>query len=205
MVYKDFRDNLLKPFYNRGEVSDALLRNFVNMAKLRIQRDYNLAFALGEATLTYPSEARVGVALPADFKGFFHSHSVMVAGVPIEGTTHETEMRRLYQGGETTKVRYFALPRGLGWVLYLSPEALGVDMRVTYYKWLPDYTSDNDEDFLTCEGRDVLLWESLRVGNMFQEDDAKVGINETAFQVALHNLRYYCENVLFSGSFVDVD
>ena len=226
-----FRDTLVKPFYRRREVSDAQILTFINIAKLVIQRDFGLSFALGREDLTYASTAGEGVSLPNNFKAFYSDMSVSLVSstgvkMPISGSSFQAEQRRIPFDQSSTDqqvyplnasnvtitkslCRYYALPintnENAKWQLFLQPEVLEIDLSVLYFKWLAPYASLTEEDFLLVRGYDVLLWQTLKAGNRYQQDDAKVEVDDKAGAIALNDLRDYCEKAVYSAGGIDID
>jgi hypothetical protein len=151
--------------------------------------------------------------------------------LPISGTNHARSQGRLaaqsgYLQSETSSpaassvlaaasqgLHYYILPlAGSGtsptgvstWKFFLTPELLASTVEIIYIAWLPDYANNADTDFLLTVGRVTLLWESLRVANMFEDEDNRVEINERAFQDSLAGLASYCTKAIRSGSHIDV-
>lgn len=159
-------------------------------------------------------------------------NGVSSSRLPISGTTHSRTQGRLasqqgYMMAElaspaatsaiaaaTQGTHYYVLPLAgsatsptatTSWTLFLTPEVLEVNLELLYIAWLPDYSNDEDEDILLVAGRTVLLWESLRVANMFEDEDNRVEINEEAFQAAMHSFESYCTKAIRGGAHIEVE
>lgn len=230
MKYGDFR-NLVKDFLNRKNLTNAQINNFINLAKASLQRKADYNSTVKRTTLApYPTELKVGIALPSDFKSFFHEGAVTLVSpltggfsVPLEGTTFSAEQRRhpalidTFVGSVTTLLptssvfsrrnRFYILTLGGINTIFLQPELAGALLNITYYSWLDPYT-DTDEaftDFFLDRGHDCLLYESLRQANMFEFEENRVPIDNELSTQAWMELVNYDARLIQSGAWVDVD
>lgn len=217
---------MFKDFLQRKDLSDAQAGTLVNLAKLSLQRDFDLTFLVRKLTAqTYNAG---GFQLPTDFKKFPYQHSVILTMptsgniIPLEGTDFATILRRAsthspqkFQGQTqpvifTTDIRQtkyyiqmFAAeqpsPR-----LFLMPEnTLTFDLY--YVAWLPDYVNNNEEDFLLTYGRDALLYGSMDQANLFFMTEEKLPISAQARAAAIDRITEYCKSVELSGAHIDGD
>lgn len=210
---------MVKDFLQRKDVSDAQVMQWANLAKLRLQRDDNLSLAVRKTTLSpYPTTEGVGIALPSDFKGFYGEFSVVIlnaaGGVtPLKGSTLTQALRRTRDRGANTwtkfptaEIVWYAEPQENGLIrLFLFPEISAASLKVWYYVWLPDYVSSTDEDILLTIGRDALLWETLKVANMFLTEEDRVKVDDALASAAIAKVEDWCSRVLTSGATLDLN
>ena len=223
-----------KEFTGKKGFTPAQVKSFVNMAKLSLQQRHNFAFTRTEATLSYPSSTGTGVALPSDFKSFYHDHAVRVVtgglDYPLEASSEMRELRRLFSSSvpsfdnetgvlvatttrtskDATPPRYYTIPGPFTagaqtHKLRTLPEQLSQSLQVTYYAWLPDYSADADQDFLLARGYDLLLWETLKIANTFIFQESKLPINVDAAQAAFDRFERLDNELDGSAGPIDID
>lgn len=187
---------------------------FVNLARSAMQRRHDFAFTRTVASVSYPSTSGVGVALPEDFKGFYGDNAVSIISgsltTPLEATTEERERRRLsdttlqrydsygnltsqtrvYTSQATPPARYYSVPGTLLHTLFIVPEQLSASLQVIYYRYLPPYTNNNEEDAILKYGSDWLLWEVIKIANTYLFDEDRIQFNQAAAMQAQSD---FCE------------
>lgn len=219
MKYSEFT-GLLTGFINRKDVTPTQIDFFVNTAKNEMQmlRDFNFTRKL--ATLTYPSVAGQGVALPTDYKSMAGDYAVKFTTttglkVPIKGSSSANERRRLAANSSlptATPVALSGITYYTEWVneapvLWLSPEIAQASLDVAYIAWIEDYAnaSGDREDFLLKYGNQVLLWNALKVQNRFVKEDGRITIDEQLFGIAVAAFADYDARITHETSNLDLD
>jgi len=215
MMYGAFRQSFLD-FLNRKEITPSQADFFINTAKLRLQRDENLNFALKRKTYTYPSVGGVGVALDSDFKALYGEYSVSILNAaggrtPLAGSTFSQEQRRTRdtinfrpQSVETKSISFYLVMLGGITTLFLRPEVAASQLELVYYIWLPDYSAEGDTDILLDKGFDALLWEGLKVANMHLAEENRVKIDDLLARDALMKLQDWASRLTISGVTLDL-
>lgn len=181
---------------------------FIRTARLRLQRKFDWNFTRADIRLDYPSTENVGVVLPPTFKSFAGSNAVKVVDADLiptailTGSSLEKEYRR---SSSSEQIRYYVKYAAASTIrLFTNPEQLGAILLVDCYSWLPDYSGVNDEDIFLLYGHDVLLWETLKVANMFLAEEEKVPINAQLAEAALSEFQSWDNQIGLSGSWIDV-
>lgn len=217
MTLLAFRE-MVKDFLKRKNLTDAQLDRNINLAKMRLQRDYALNVVAKKKTLTYPS-AGGGVALGSDFRAFYDDFSVVIlngagGSTPIRGSTFNEEQRRLRDDQrdgvstmtsiETREIHFYCMSLDGEMKLFLNPEIADAILEVYMFAFLPDYSADGDEDILLTVGRDAMLWETLKVCNMFLVEEERVKIDSVLANEALSSLQAWAARAVTSGSTMDL-
>lgn len=226
MKYGDFKQ-LVASFLIKKNLTTQI-PSFIETAKLNIQLKHNFAFTRTKQSVSYPSTAATGVALPSDFKEFAGDYPVEIVignGVlPIALTTEERERQRVARttiatydsDGETiqlsnrtsneiTPVRCYLVMGANLPTLFTVPEQLSASLVVYYYRWLSPYTQDTEEDFLLLRGHNFLLWETLKVANVFLYEEDKIPLDVQLFMDAFDNFMKLDDALRHSNAPVDVD
>lgn len=197
---------MLTDFLGVGVTVDSTrLLQIINMARDRIQRNYNLSFAKVIKQDTYPATVNTGYVVPADFKSFVSAKAVQIYNPQTTGwitcsgitqTQLETENVRpsdvLYQ--------YYIQALATDTRLFIMPEPLSQTIKFRYNCWLAAYSGDFDTDFLLTRGTDVLLFESLKVLNLFLHNEERVQIDAAASAQALMELESFVNQLENNGA-----
>lgn len=208
MNFGNFRA-LLKDFLNRKDLTDDQLRAITNVARFQLQRDHNVVTnTTRDSNFVYTVGGKdIGV----DFMSFPFNRSIDIKNAdgswtPLEGTTFATEQRRNApaQPWPSPLPKYYVLFLDGQTMLYLSPDQPAT-LRVLYNKFGAEYVNDTDTDLLLAHGYDALLWEALKLANVFTSDAEKVKIDEALSTKAVNALTAYSASILRSGAPVEVD
>jgi len=217
MKYGEFVE-MVDKFVGKKNLTDRIPW-FIKLARINLQRGHDFAFTRKEMTFTYPSTSGVGFVLPTDFKAFYGDNAafVVVNGInlPLEATTEGRERRRLMATTFSTssnqpatqagRTRYYITPGASSPTFWTYPEQLGKEIKITYYHWLPDYASGDEEDFLLLRGYDLLLWETIKVANTYLFEEERIPFNQEAFNIALFNFTELDNQLKMSNAPIDVD
>lgn len=205
---------MVKDFLKRKDFTDSQLDQYINLAKLNIQRNAALHIAVAQTTVTYPT-AGGGVSLGNAFREFYGDFAVSFenatgGATPIRGSTFSEEQRRLRADSEAAtsvvakELRYYIRFVNGTPYLFLNPEIADASLKVTYYTWLEDYSSDSDEDVILRIGRDALLWETLKVCNMRLTEEERVKIDDALMKASLVALQDWAARVATAGDSGDL-
>lgn len=196
-----------------------LLQYAVNMARKNIERKRDLELAKTVATL----EVTLGefVSLdgavdaddePVDIKTILHVQATAV-GAPIGYISRSMHQRSLarrlarvqvaeLESGLTATVDQLNLVR-FGNDVYLSPpnaEDWGgynpVSVLLDVVRWLPDYSDNDDTDFLLEHCVDYMLLETYRSLQLFIKEDARLQVSDEKLANAWHALVAWDSNLV---------
>jgi hypothetical protein len=199
MNYGMFKDTLDK-FLNRDDVAH-VLPVFISQARLNLQRRALFSFALVRNNFVYPSERGVGIQLPPDFRALGEGWPVALVteGRPfplVKSSRPEVERRRHLRSGveimeelHLHQVPEFYLEAAEdSWFLFTEPELLEKSLEVRYYRWLPDYQSDVEEDRILREMHDILLYLAIVEANTYFAEDERIPINIGLLEQRIHEV-----------------
>jgi len=185
---------------DRITIADARLLSIINMARDRIQRGNDLAFAKKITSATYPATTSAGYTLPTDFKSFVSGKAVWFTGTDgyqifLPATTRTILENQGMPATDSNKPREFYVElTTTGSKMFVTFESgfLSQAFSYRYNCFLAAYTADGDEDFLLQRGYDALLWESLKVLNLYLKNEERIQIDEPASARAIDELNRYC-------------
>lgn len=184
---------------NRGDISDTLYNDFINIALARVLRNIRLPIMESSATITLETDG--SALLPRDYL------EAIDLRVTVSGTTYSLERKDISEVQEiasnfTGYPKYFAR-RGTS--LYLAPAPDGVtEVDLYYYITLQPLVQDTDTNWFVADAPELLLYGALSEIALYVRDEIGAAQWEAKFQAHGAELQQLADKAQWSGGTLSV-